>query len=44
MFKVGASSYFPIVRSEFRETLVPQSGTLLMQFRDYELAVLTDPS
>jgi hypothetical protein len=42
MFKVGVSSYFPVVRSEFSKTAVPEPGVLLLQFHDYELAVLTD--
>jgi hypothetical protein len=39
MFKVGASSYFPVVRDEFREALVSEPSILMLEFHDYELAV-----
>ena len=40
MFKVGESGYFPIVRSEFIETIV-RPGFRMLQFRDYDLVVMT---
>ena len=42
IFKVGASSYFLVVRSEFRETLVPEPSILMLQFRDHDLVVFRD--
>jgi hypothetical protein len=43
MFQVGQSSYFPVVRDQFLY-MDSQSDTLMLQFRDYGLAVIMPSS